>query len=451
MRLWEAEPGRGGRLWEETKKSGFLGFGWYGFLEDLRNVDARFYKRLKKAFGEGAERTYRAILSLEKGDVVVIRRSGGSFLHGIGLVASDYERMKLNGIPLHGRRLDPLITVEKEIPYRFGKEPLEPLKDPSRFVEAAKGLLPRELLLYMEKRLDAEALSFKERAMPKNLILYGPPGTGKTYKLKEISTSFKDSVFVTFHPSFSYEEFVEGWRPSKGGFSLRDGILKELVKKIVEDLLGKGNYLKIYGMSRSERKKLFSHSPPYGLLIDEINRGNTASIFGELITLIDEDKRMGEENEVIVTLPYSKEPFSLPPNLHIVATMNTVDRSIANLDAALRRRFHFEEMRPDYELLEKHLEKKGFKKGVVEGVDIPRLLKAINQRIEDLSHRDYVLGHAYFMDAECLNDIIRVIRRKIIPLLGELFLDDWEKIQLVLRRRNWERITTEDLKKIYEG
>ncbi|MGR0073644.1 AAA family ATPase [Pseudomonas aeruginosa] len=165
---------------------------------------------------------------------------------------------------------------------------------------------------------------------------------------------------------------------------------------------------------------------PYVLIIDEINRGNVSRIFGELITLIEESKRDGAEEALSLKLPYSKKPFSVPKNVYLIGTMNTSDRSLAGLDIALRRRFVFQEMPPRPELLD-DIE--------VIGVNIGKLLRVMNQRIEVLLDRDHCLGHAYFMPLKSDSSLQRlelIFRNQILPLLQEYFFEDWQRIQWVL-------------------
>ncbi len=167
----------------------------------------------------------------------------------------------------------------------------------------------------------------------------------------------------------------------------------------------------------------------YAIFIDEINRGNISQIFGELITLIEDDKREGEDNELSATLPYSKTKLSVPSNLYIIGTMNTADRSVESLDTALRRRFSFIEMPPKPEIIKTSGK---FNDGIVSGINMVKLLELINSRIERLLDKDHMIGHSYFMAVINLNDLKNVIQNKILPLLQEYFYGDFGKIGLVV-------------------
>jgi len=223
---------------------------------------------------------------------------------------------------------------------------------------------------------------------------------------------------VTFHPSYSYQDFVEGISvETKEGtndiqYQVKDGIFKKICERA-------------------------NNNPDYNyvLIIDEINRGDISSIFGELFTLLEDGKRINhndDNNESLsINLPYSKDEkgnprkLTVPNNLYIVATMNTVDKSIALIDVALRRRFDFVECMPQYELEE-------FKS--CKDIDLAKLLESLNQRITILKNEHYQIGHSYFLNIDSLEKFEEIVRKNIIPLLQEYFYDDWQSICAVLNQ-----------------
>jgi len=241
--------------------------------------------------------------------------------------------------------------------------------------------------------------------------------------MRSIGSSTNDQNFsknVTFHQSYSYEDFVEGIRPDitssdKVIYKPQDGIFKEICESARKD--PQNNYV---------------------LTIDEINRGNVSKIFGELITLIESDKRKEEHK---VTLPYTRQSFWIPKNLFIIGTMNTADRSIAQLDTALRRRFAFEELMPEYTL--KDLDKS------IDGISLKDLLSTLNSRIRDQGpqFRDKQIGHSYFMD-DCKNieDLRTIFAVEIIPLLQDYFYHDYKKLEDKILNSNFIDSLKDDIK-----
>ena len=252
-----------------------------------------------------------------------------------------------------------------------------------------------------------------------NVILYGAPGTGKTYStidyaLKIVDSSYSEDwdretvmaaykkqvkegfvTFTTFHQSYGYEDFIQGLRPVTvdGNLELKptDGVFKSLSDRAAKDF--ENNYV---------------------IIIDEINRANISKVLGELITLIEEDKRWGELNEMSVTLP-SGDFFAVPNNLYIIGTMNTADKSISLIDTALRRRFAFVEVTPELSLIEDDA-----LRGVLE-----RLNKSLEQELEST---DLLVGHAYFMGAT-LDSFADIMNQSIIPLLYEYFYDNRKSVE----------------------
>lgn len=285
---------------------------------------------------------------------------------------------------------------------------------------------------------------YDKSSISRNRILYGPPGTGKTYNsvIHAVDTIYENNIlnkedydlylqeykrletekqiaFTTFHQSYGYEEFIEGIRPVLSGenghaeksdpeYKIVDGIFKSFCKNA---LANKGKR--------------------FVFIIDEINRGNIAKIFGELITLIEESKRDGKSEAMSVILPYSGERFTVPDNVYIIGTMNTADRSIALLDTALRRRFTFIEKMPDLEVVKDIVIQSSDKK-----VEIYKLLSKINRRIEILFDREHTIGHAFFVELKNENasfDKLEVIfKEKIFSLLQEYFHANYKLIMMVL-------------------
>ncbi len=401
-----------------------------------------------------------------------------------------------------------------------------------------------------------------------NIILYGPPGTGKTYNtiiyavaaiekvnvniikneeyaaVKKRFNTYKEKgkiEFITFHQSYSYEEFVEGikpvvpygndWEKSEENISYqgKNGIFKKICKRAIEEQYNIENEFEqiwekfkqkypegsqINGLTKKQKIVYANNgqslkyatntdSPPtlnfeklkkyykkhiihpitntqelriaaeelktegpngsngaeplilallpiflqirnelvnnYVLIIDEINRGNISKIFGELITLIEEDKRLGRENELRVTLPYSQqENFGVPQNLYIIGTMNTSDRSIASIDIALRRRFKFIEIMPDIELFSKDKELVQEEK-LLGKINLKNLLTNLNKRICALLDRDHQIGHSYFIkfknsDKINIEELKAVWFDSVMPLLNEYFYNDWDKLKAILGR-----------------
>ena len=256
----------------------------------------------------------------------------------------------------------------------------------------------------------------------------------KKIKDKKIDINYtkQNFKFTTFHQSYGYEEFVEGITPilhdgeNEGkeiGYKISKGIFYQCCEEALRLAGYDGKLNDFCSLTKSERKEKLNNAPQYAIFIDEINRGNISKIFGELITLIEPSKRLGADDEIIVELPYSKEKFGVPSNLYIIGTMNTADRSIALMDTALRRRFEFVEMMPEYDKLNEI---------VIRDINIGEMLKTINERIEYLYDRDHTIGHAYFINASDIETLANVFKNKILPLLQEYFYDDWEKIRLVL-------------------
>lgn len=285
-------------------------------------------------------------------------------------------------------------------------------------------------VLQTESRLDSDTVRSQKKSGREYFDKDSESNWYLTDKGKEFQRNLIDDLqalpetsdfqfsFITFHQSFSYEDFVEGIRPelnnsdeSTISYRIKDGIFKEICKKAAKD--PDNNYV---------------------LIIDEINRGNISKIFGELITLLEDNKRAGEAEEITVRLPYSNEAFSVPKNVYIIGTMNSTDKSIALVDIALRRRFHFERLNVNYEM--------------IPNMDARAFLEELNKIICAIKNLDYEIGHSYFMkipETDTENQELKnVFINQILPLLEEYFFNDWEALATIIGR---DSIKIEERKK----
>lgn len=439
---WMYSPGNNAVYWDAYFEEGVMGLGW-DKLGDLSQYPTKesIVAKLRELSGDQTASYMNDSLAcwefvnvVKVGDIIIPKRGMVEYL-GYGIVDSEYRyepergdypnirsvRWIKRGNFLETRGTIVTKTLTNVTPYK-------------EYVERLRAMIIDNPSLQVT---GVEPLNISYDSRPRNFILYGPPGTGKTWSTSSFALSLAEGrdfesyaaessdelkrryrllveagrvEFVTFHQSFSYEEFIEGIRPKVQGdgltYAIEDGIFKSFCAQAREDT---GN--------------------PYIFIIDEINRGNVARVFGELITLIESDKRERAKNASSSRLPYSRTRFSIPANVFIVGTMNTADRSVEALDTALRRRFCFKEMPPKLSLLAEG-------EFAIPEVALNLLLDTINRRIARLLDKDHQIGHAYFLSVHEADDPIvalrEVFRDNIIPLLKEYFYNDPAKIGLVL-------------------
>lgn len=429
--------------WPSMQQQGMIAIGWPKLgnlaevLEGLQEKDARqklavalseLYEKEPNAAGNSAGQILRFAKAMKPKDRVVAMR--GATVVGVGVITSDYQYHPENSIQPHQRKVAWMDGETPQFSQPVGlrttlfqlsaKNFSECLQMETTFQPVAQAeVLPQPVQL---SATEARMLAILERKG--QLILYGPPGTGKTYHARKFAQDFLarqnfqtswpalstdqrtecegEITYCTFHPAYGYEEFLEGYRPKltasgQAAFEIEHGVFRRVCKA---------------AQSRPERRHF--------LIIDEINRGNIPTILGECITLIESDKR----GKLSVTLPYSKEIFTVPENVWLIGTMNTADRSISLLDTALRRRFGFVELMPEPERL-----------GSIEDLPLSALLSVLNRKI--LQHvgrsaRDLQIGHAYLMNVQTQEDLCRCLQDELVPLLKEYCYENAEALGDIL-------------------
>ena len=437
VRYWLYAPGERAWMWDKFRERGVMGLAW-GDLGDLAACASKHdvQQRMLEAFpSHGSQKNdilaaWQFVSEMKPGDVIFAKK-GRSEIIGRGVVTGEYvydeewtqfpHIRKVDWTHVGNRNIDRTLALKTLTDVTFDQELVKRIEtsfldsDDSVDIEEATVVFPEysaeEFLksVYMDRdQYNAIVGLLKTK---KNIILQGAPGVGKTFVAKRLAYSMmgiKDVSrvkLVQFHQSYSYEDFIEGYRPSGAGFELVKGAFYSFCKKAAED-----------------------EENDYFFIIDEINRGNLSTIFGELFMLIESDKRGNE-----LQLLYSHELFSVPANVHIIGMMNTADRSLAMLDYALRRRFAFVELRPAFD-------SDGFRHYCA-GLGNPRFealvreVVALNKAIAaDESLGDgFCIGHSYFcnMKPENCTDaaLASIVEYELIPMLKEYWFDEPGKVR----------------------
>jgi hypothetical protein len=428
VRYWKVAPGRNGIAWPEWRQRGIAAIGWpdLGDISTLSDSDFQAVSKAKYNKDKRNEGPYQVWLfhTIEPGDRVIANRGRTSIL-GVGTVTEGY-RYRPGEHTVEGEDFPHQVKVT------WDDTTARDIDDQTNWMQTLRELTQEKFETIVGV---SGAVPFSVTD-PSNIILYGPPGTGKTYNVRRRALELLGDatatdtpndhvqaewerlrqsgqiVFCTFHQAFAYEEFVEGLR----AITDESGNVHYRVEP--------GIFKRIAATAAQRRKDAFV------LVIDEINRANIARVFGELITLLEPDKRLGNPNELRVQLPSSKEWFGVPPNLHVVGTMNTADRSIALMDVALRRRFTFEEMMPDAAALTDALTEANVDDAL--RALIVSVFTKLNERLRYLYDREHQIGHAYFFGVRSLDGLRAVFADRILPLLQEYFYGQWDKVALAL-------------------
>ncbi|MEZ5002531.1 MAG: AAA family ATPase [Chitinophagales bacterium] len=420
---------------------------WYEF----RNKFQSEYSYLYESSKFNAQAMFR-FLNMKRGDIVVAS-IGNHIIDAIGVVVGEYKFDEKNKFGFYHTRevkwiatymnASPELFIDKNISqqsiYEFYKQDIkvEAFKD---YFSNEGDKLPFDTAFDLLKAKVQEG--YLEEPIPDEYakgLYISMPNThfsitkidGDSIKLM-ISTGKERNTLTKPTLRKIYEDFSQLEVEITGG-------MKGYYKALVETM---------YSWSKELSRPLETNN--YVLIIDEINRGNVSAIFGELITLLEADKREGQKEEIKVILPYSKEKFSVPSNLHIIGTMNTADRSVEALDTALRRRFSFKEYLPDLAVISNNHSSKGV---IEENIVLAKLLERINERIELILDKNHTIGHSYFLEVNNLNDLREVFKDKVIPLLEEYFFGDYGKIGLILGEKFITNINKEkkDIFAQFEG
>ena len=440
VRYWLYAPGRGAEMWERFYRDGVMALGWneMGDLNDF-NSKAEIAQRMSELYGGESSHSNDALTlwqfynEIQPGDIIFVKRGRKDIL-GMGTVESEYQYDEDGGEYPHFRRVNWTDKGHWKKENAFAMKTLTDVTKYTDFVESTVAKIvedrpepepvkPKSLTIlpdndpyapedflndvYMDEHSYETLVSLIRTK--KNVILQGAPGVGKTYAAKRLAYSMmgeKDAdrvMMVQFHQSYSYEDFIMGFRPSEKGFELKHGAFYTFCKKAEED-------------SDNE----------YFFIIDEINRGNLSKIFGELFMLIESDKR-----NIELRLLYANEKFSVPANVYIIGMMNTADRSLAMLDYALRRRFAFFEMKPGFET-------DGFRTYRM-GLHSERFDRLI-QCVENLNNviaadeslgEGFCIGHSYFCNLKEADEqtLSNIVEFELIPLLKEYWFDEPTKVK----------------------